>query len=151
MDDGREIIRTTCPRDCYDACGIAVVKHGAKARVLGDPDHAVARGALCGKCAIGYNGAWRDPNQRLGLPLKRIGPKGSGKFEPISWDEAIETVARRLSAIADKTGPAAIWHAHYTGTCSQIAGGFPMRFFNRLGASEMEPDSICNLAGHLAL
>ncbi|MEX0809859.1 MAG: molybdopterin-dependent oxidoreductase [Dongiaceae bacterium] len=151
MDDGREIIRTTCPRDCYDACGIAVVKHGKKARVLGDPDHAVARGALCGKCAIGYNGAWRDPDQRLGQPLKRVGPKGSGKFEPISWDEAIETVARRLSAIADKTGPAAIWHAHYTGTCSQIAGGFPMRFFNRLGASEMEPDSICNLAGHLAL
>ena len=82
MDDTREIIRTTCPRDCYDACGIAVVKHGDHAKVLGDPDHAVSRGALCGKCAIGYNGAWRDPTARLGQPLKRIGPKGSGQFAP---------------------------------------------------------------------
>ena len=47
MDDTREIIRTTCPRDCYDSCGIAVVKHGGNAKVLGDPDHAVSRGALC--------------------------------------------------------------------------------------------------------
>ena len=44
MDEARELIRTTCPRDCYDACGIAVVKHGANARVLGDPDHPVKIG-----------------------------------------------------------------------------------------------------------
>jgi anaerobic selenocysteine-containing dehydrogenase len=149
--DGREIIRTTCPRDCYDACGIAVVRHGTNAKVMGDPDHPVSRGALCGKCAIGYNGAWRDPEARLGTPLKRVGPKGSGQFEPCSWDEAIGAIAGKLSAIADSTGAQAIWHAHYTGTCSQIAGNFPMRFFNRLGASEIEPDSICNLAGHIAL
>ena len=151
MDDSREIIRTTCPRDCYDACGIAVVRHGGNAKVLGDPDHFVSRGALCGKCAIGYNGVWRDPDAQLGRPLKRVGPKGSGKFEPVSWDDAIADIAQRLMAIADKSGPQAIWHAHYTGTCSQIAGAFPMRFFNRLGASEVEPDSICNLAGHIAL
>lgn len=151
MDEARELIRTTCPRDCYDACGIAVVKHGANARVLGDPDHPVSRGALCGKCAIGYNGVWRDPEARLGTPLKRTGPKGSGRFEPVSWDEAIGAIAQKLSGIAERSGPQAIWHAHYTGTCSQIAGAFPMRFFNRLGASEVEPDSICNLAGHMAL
>ena len=151
MDDTREIIRTTCPRDCYDACGIAVVKHGDHAKVVGDPDHSVSRGALCGKCAIGYNGAWRDPTARLGQPLKRIGPKGSGQFAPVSWDEAIGAIAQRLSGIVESSGPKPIWHAHYTGTCSAIAGAFPMRFFHRLGASEVEPDSICNLAGHLAL
>ncbi len=49
----REIIKTTCPRDCYDSCGIAVVRRdGQVTRVLGDPDHPVSRGALCGKCAI---------------------------------------------------------------------------------------------------
>ena len=83
----KTIIRTTCPRDCYDACGIAVIKRGeAITKVVGDPDHAVSRGALCGKCALAYNGAWRDASQRLGHPLKRIGPKGEGRFQPVSWE-----------------------------------------------------------------
>jgi anaerobic selenocysteine-containing dehydrogenase len=53
-----ETVKTTCPRDCYDACGITVTKkNGRIANVLGDKDHAISRGALCGKCAIAYNGA----------------------------------------------------------------------------------------------
>ncbi len=148
----REIIRTTCPRDCYDACGIAVAKRAdGKLKVLGDPDHPVSRGALCGKCAIAYNGAWLDPNIRLSQPLKRIGAKGEARFAPVSWDEAIAEIAERLKGIATERGAETIWHGHYTGTCSLIAGGFPQRFFNRLGASEIEPDSICNAAGHAAL
>jgi len=148
----KTIIRTTCPRDCYDACGIAVVKRGAAiVKVLGDPAHPVSRGALCGKCALAYNGAWRDPAERLGQPLQRIGAKGEGRFRAVGWDEALAAIARRVTRIVGEAGPASIWHAHYTGTCSKIAGGFPARFFNRLGASEVEPDSICNLAGHVAL
>jgi len=147
-----EIIRTTCPRDCYDACGIAVAKRAdGKIKVLGDPDHPVSRGALCGKCAIAYNGAWLDPHIRLTRPLKRIGTKSDARFAPVSWDEAIDEIAARLKTIASEHGPQTIWHGHYTGTCSLIAGGFPQRFLNRLGASEIEPDSICNAAGHLAL
>ncbi|WP_374383741.1 molybdopterin-dependent oxidoreductase [Dongia sp.] len=146
------IIKTTCPRDCYDACGIAVAKSpDGRIKVLGDPDHAVSRGALCGKCAIAYNGAYLDRNARLTSPLRRTGPKGSGRFEPIGWDEAISTIADRFQAIAATQGPEAIWHTHYTGTCSAIAGSFPQRFFHRLGASEVDPDSICNAAGHAAL
>ena len=96
----KDVIRTTCPRDCYDSCGIAVVRRdGAIAKVLGDPDHPVSRGALCGKCAIAYNGAWRDPAARLARPLRRAGAKGEGRFEPVSWDEAIgddrDATARR--------------------------------------------------------
>jgi anaerobic selenocysteine-containing dehydrogenase len=152
MAGAKTIVRTTCPRDCYDGCGIAVIKRdGAITKVLGDPDHPVARGALCGKCALAYNGAWRDPARRLQQPLKRIGPKGEGRFVAVSWEESIEAVAAGLQRILAETGPAGIWHSHYTGTCSLIAGGFPARFFNRLGASEVEPDSICNLAGHIAL
>jgi anaerobic selenocysteine-containing dehydrogenase len=152
MADDKTIIRTTCPRDCYDSCGIAVVKRrGVITKVLGDPDHPVARGALCGKCALAYNGVWRDPAQRLQHPLRRIGPKGEGRFAAIGWDEALGEIASRLQGILAEHGPAGIWHTHYTGTCSLIAGGFPARFFNRLGASEIEPDSICNLAGHVAL
>ena len=148
----KTIIKTTCPRDCYDACGIAVIKSAdGRLKVLGDPDHQVSRGALCGKCAIAYNGAYLDPGARLTQPLLRTGPKGTGQYRPVSWDEAIAFIADGLKEIVAETGPETIWHTHYTGTCSAIAGGFPQRFFHRLGASEVDPDSICNAAGHAAL
>ena len=148
----KTIIRTTCPRDCYDACGIAVVKRAdGLVKVLGDPDHAVSRGALCGKCAIAYNGAWLDPKSRVTQPLKRVGAKGDGRFAPVSWDQATAEIAARLKDIVSTHGAETIWHGHYTGTCSLLAGGFPQRFLNRLGASEIDPDSICNAAGHAAL
>ena len=80
-------ILTTCPRDCYDSCGIrVVVKDGTIDRVTGDPGHPANRGSLCGKCTLAYNGVWRDPKARLQKPLKRTGPKGSGTFEEVSWD-----------------------------------------------------------------
>ncbi len=151
MTEAKTIIRTTCPRDCYDACGIAVVKRDGKVKVLGDPDHAVSRGALCGKCAIAYNGAFLDATARITQPLKRIGAKGAARFEQVSWDQALTEIAARLRGIVSVHGAETIWHGHYTGTCSLLAGGFPQRFLNRLGASEIDPDSICNAAGHLAL
>ena len=148
----KEIVKTTCPRDCYDACGIAVIKRdGRVTKVLGDPDHPVSRGALCGKCALAYNGVWRDPDARLTRPLRRVGAKGEGRFEAISWEEALESVAAALKRQSDAGTPERILHSHYTGTCSLIAGHFPMRFFNYLGATEVDPDSICNAAGHVAL
>ena len=151
MSETKTIIRTTCPRDCYDACGIAVVKRDGKVKVLGDPDHPVARGALCGKCAIAYNGAFLDAKARVTRPLKRVGAKGEARFEAVSWDQALTEIAARLRGIVSVHGAETIWHGHYTGTCSLLAGGFPQRFLNRLGASEIDPDSICNAAGHLAL
>ncbi len=91
-------IRTTCPRDCYDACGILVKVAGdGTVNVVGDPDHNVSRGALCPKCSIGYNGVWRDPGVRLTRPLRRVGPKGTGHFEPIEWDQALGDIANRLA------------------------------------------------------
>ena len=145
-------IRTTCPRDCYDACGI-LVKQSADGtiNVVGDPDHHISRGALCGKCSIGYNGVWRDPSIRLTRPLKRVGPKGTGRFEPIDWDAALADIANRLNAIRGSDGAASILQTHYTGTCSLIAGTFPLRFFNSIGATEVDPDTVCNKAGHVAL
>ncbi|WP_119269257.1 molybdopterin-containing oxidoreductase family protein [Taklimakanibacter deserti] len=148
----REIIKTTCPRDCYDACGIIVTrKDGVVANVLGDPDHPVSRGALCGKCAIAYNGAWRDPALRLSRPLKRIGAKGKGEFTPISWDEATAEIAGKLNSLIDEGFERSIIHTHYTGTVGLLGGAFPNRFFNRIGATEVDPDTVCNKAGHSAL
>jgi anaerobic selenocysteine-containing dehydrogenase len=148
----KEHIRTTCPRDCYDGCGIVVVKREGKVtRVLGDPAHPIARGALCGKCALAYNGVWRDPTVRLTHPLKRKGHKGVADFEQVSWEEALAFAAERLQQVIDRQGGGAILNAHYTGTCSLLAGGFPQRLMNVLRATEVEPDTICNNAGHAAL
>ncbi len=144
------ILRSSCPRDCYDGCGIVIEKRGDSLRVLGDPDHPVARGRLCGKCAIAYNGVWQDPAARLLYPQRRIGPKGSGQFERISWDTALKTIADRTRSILAAQGSDAILHTHYSGTLSLLALLFPMRFFHRLGAAEVDPDTICNAAGHVA-
>ena len=147
-----EHIRTTCPRDCYDTCGIMVVKQGDKiTHVRGDPTHPVNRGKLCAKCSIGYNREWRDPDARLTRPLRRIGPKGAGKFEPVSWETALTTIAERFTQIVVTSGAQTILNAHYTGTISLLAYLFPLRFFFRLGATEVDPDTICNKAGQVAL
>jgi anaerobic selenocysteine-containing dehydrogenase len=151
MSDAIEIVRTNCPRDCYDGCGIVVERRGeGTVRVLGDRDHPVSRGTLCGKCAVAYNGVWQDESARLLHPMKRVGPKGAGRFERIGWPEAIETIATRLRDTISRHGPESVVHTHYSGTLSLIAYAFPMRFFHRLGAVEVEPDTICNMAGHVA-
>ncbi len=144
-------MRTNCPRDCYDNCGI-LVSPGNDGRVIvrGDPDHPINRGTLCQKCATAYNGVWQDPASRLTTPLRRVGPKGRGEFEPISWESALVEIADRTAAIVAERGPEAVLHTHYSGTLSMLAFLFPQRFFHRLGATEVEPDSICNLAGHVA-
>jgi len=146
-----EILRTTCPRDCYDACGIEVLVRDGDVRVRGDRAHPVSRGRLCRKCTLAYNGVFLDPRERLTEPLRRAGPKGSAAFEPVSWDDALAEIAARLHDVVDRAGAPAILNAHYTGTLSLLAYTFPLRFFRRLGATEVDPDTVCNNAGHAAL
>ena len=143
-----EVVLTTCPRDCYDACGVEVVLRGGRIRhVRGDRSHPVSRGRLCVKCTTAYNGVLLDPDARLLHPLRRSGPKGAGEFEAVSWEEALGAIAERLAAVPSET----ILNAHYTGTFALLGYHFPQRFFNRLGATEVDPDTICNNAGHVAL
>ena len=143
-----EVILTTCPRDCYDACGIEVaVRDGRIRHVRGDRAHPVSRGKLCRKCATAYNGVMLDPAARLASPLRRDGAKGDGRFAPVSWDDALSLIAERLRELPGHT----VLNAHYTGTFALLGYHFPQRFFNRLGATEVDPDTICNKAGHVAL
>ena len=152
MTTNSSLIKTTCPRDCYDGCGILVDQEDGKViKVKGNPEHPSNRGALCPKCAISYNGVWLDESARLLHPIKRTGAKGSGEFKQISWDSALKEIAEQLTATAHQYGPDKIFHTHYTGTSSVIAGSFPNRFFAHLGATEVDPDTICNAAGHAAL
>lgn len=150
--NNREMIKTTCPRDCYDACGIVAVKDNGKLRkIMGDPTHKPTGGALCGKCAIAYNGVFTDHNSRLLTPLKRAGSKGEAQFVAISWTEAISLIKDKIKPLLENSEHSHIYHTHYTGTVSLIAGWYPIRFFNRIGATEVDPDSVCNKAGHEAL
>ena len=134
------------------SCGVSVrVEEGRIRQIAGDASHFVSGGSLCAKCSLAYNGAWIDPDQRLTKPLRRVGPKGGATFEPVSWAEALSDIANRLNAILADHGADSILQTHYTGTCSAIAGNFPLRFFRRLGAREVDPDTVCNKAGHVAL
>ena len=144
-------VKTTCPRDCYDSCGMLVTrKADGGLRVTGDPEHPVARGALCAKCGVAYNGVFQDRDARLSRALRRSGPKGSGQFEAVGLEVAIETVADRLTGLIETRGPADILTMNYSGTMSLLASGFPNRFVNAIGASEVDYGTICNRSGVIA-
>ena len=142
-------VRGACPHDCPDTCAlITTVENGVAIRVQGNPDHRHTDGALCTKVSR-YTERTYHP-ERILHPLKRVGPKGSGQFERIGWDEALDTVATRLKAIAAQN-PEAILPYSYAGTMGQVQSeGMAARFFNRLGASQLER-TICSSAGGEAL
>ncbi|MGZ4313833.1 MAG: molybdopterin-containing oxidoreductase family protein [Solirubrobacteraceae bacterium] len=148
-------VLTTCPRDCYDACGIEVALRadGTIRHVRGDRNHPVSRGRLCPKCTAAYNGVFLDPGARLTRPLLRDGAKPGPSWRAVSWDEALAHVATGLRGIAADPGAGAgtILNAHYTGTDAVLGYGFGQRFMRTLGAREVDPDTICNKAGHVAL
>ena len=141
-------IRTTCPRDCYDGCGIKVeVTSANHLRVRGDEQHPVSRGTLCAKCGVAYNGVFQDESARLKTPLRRTGPNGSGKFEPVPWEEALDEIALRFHDIIQEFGADAILTGSYTGTLSLLAFFFPDRLTNYLGTTCLDYGTVCNAAG----
>src|SRR5262249_12360302 len=84
---------------------------------------------------------------RVPRPLRRVGPKGEGRFEPLSWDEALDTIADRLREIVARDGAAAFLPYSYAGTMGLLASGsMDRRFFYRLGASLLDR-TICSVAG----
>ncbi|AOK28646.1 MULTISPECIES: molybdopterin-containing oxidoreductase family protein [Burkholderia] len=144
-----QIARAVCPHDCPDTCAMRVtVENGRAVKVTGDPDHAPTQGALCTKVSR-YAERVHHP-ERLTVPLKRVGRKGEGRFEPISWEAANELAAERLSEIA-RRAPEAIVPYSYAGTMGLIQGeSIAQRFFNVLGASLLER-TICSAAGAAGL
>jgi len=142
-------VRATCPHDCPDTCAMLVTVEGGRAvRVQGDPDHPTTHGALCTKVSR-YPERTYHP-ERVLTPLRRVGPKGSGRFEPVGWDEALADIAGRLKAIAARD-PQAILPYSYAGTMGLVQGeAMAGRFFHRLGASLLDR-TICSSAGGDAL
>jgi anaerobic selenocysteine-containing dehydrogenase len=145
-----EIRHSVCALDCPDCCSLLVtVENGKGTRLRGNPDHPVTRGFLCGKVAQ-YLEREYSP-QRLLYPQRRVGAKGEGRFERISWDEALDTIAARLWHIAREFGPEAILPYSYAGSMGLLnANGMDRRFFHRLGASRLDR-TICSSAGGVGL
>src|SRR5262245_21062034 len=93
-----QIVRGGCPHDCPDACAMLVtVESGRAVRVAGDAEHPFTRGFLCTKVNRYVERTYH--RDRLLHPMRRVGPKGKGQFERVSWDEALDEIAERLNAI----------------------------------------------------
>ncbi|MBK7657433.1 MAG: molybdopterin oxidoreductase family protein [Betaproteobacteria bacterium] len=142
-------VRGACPHDCPDTCALlTTVEDGRAVKVHGNPAHPHTDGVLCAKVSR-YTERTYHPD-RLLHPMKRVGPKGSGQFARISWDEALDTVASRLSAIS-ACDPQAIQPYSYAGTMGLVQGeSMDRRFFHQLGASLLDR-TICASAGGEAL
>src|SRR6267142_2990197 len=139
-------VRAVCPHDCPDTCAmlVDVDEDGRAVRVKGDPTNPFTHGGLCVKVAHYEKRTYHS--DRLLFPMKRTGRKGDGKFQRISWDEAIDTVAARLAAVA-KEDPQCILPYSYAGTMGLVQGSsMDRRFFHRLGASLLDR-TICATAG----
>lgn len=142
-----QTVRGVCPHDCPDTCGFVVtVQDGRAISLRGDADHPFTRGFLCQKVSNYLDRVYH--NDRLLFPMKRIGPKGSGRFARISWDEALATIGQRFREIASSSdGPQAILPYSYAGTMGKLQGSsLDRRFFHRLGASLLDR-TICATAG----
>jgi hypothetical protein len=119
-----------CPHDCPDTCSLlTTVEGGVATRVQGNPDHPHTGGVLCNKVSR-YTERTYHP-ERLLSPLRRSGPKGSGQFEPVSWEAALADISARLKPIAARN-PEAIVAASYGGTLG-VPAIFPRRCFTALG------------------
>ena len=147
MAQSLKTIHATCPHDCPDTCSMLVtVKDGKAISLKGNPDHPITKGFLCGKVSRYIERTYHPT--RLLHPLKRIGAKGEGRFQKISWQEAIDTVASKLGSIIDSPfGPQSILPYSYAGTMGRLqSSSIDRRFFHRIGASLLER-TICATAG----
>ena len=111
-----------CPHDCPDTCSlVTTVENGKAIRVQGNPHHPLTDGVLCTKVSR-YTERTYHPDRIL-HPLKRTGPKGSGQFAPVSWDEALNDIANRLRVIAAKDPQAIVPYSWHYGTSAGRGDG----------------------------
>jgi len=143
--------KSVCALDCPDTCALVVTidETGHATKLSGDTAHPFTRGFLCAKVTRYLDKQYHP--ERLLHPLRRIGAKGEGRFEQITWDAALDEIAEKLTAISAEYGPESILPYSYAGTMGVLNGsGMDRRFFHRLGASRLDR-TICASAGGAAL
>lgn len=142
----REIKRTTCNRDCPDACSIlATVEDGRVTRLQGDPEHPVTQGFLCYRTSHFLSTQYAPA--RLQAPLYRASL--DQPFREVSWDAALDIAAERFLRIRKESGPEAIFYYRSGGTLG-ILGAFVDSFFERFGPVTFKRGDICSGAGDAA-
>jgi anaerobic selenocysteine-containing dehydrogenase len=136
--------RSVCPLDCPDTCSLAVtVTDDRIVAVRGSRINPITHGAVCAKVAHQYPDFVHGPN-RLRHPLRRIGPRGKGQFEQISWSQALDIIHDRVSGIIEAHGPQSVIPLNYAGPHGMLAGdSMSLRFFHRLGASLLDRSPLC--------
>jgi molybdopterin guanine dinucleotide-containing S/N-oxide reductase-like protein len=156
----KKVVYAACPHDCPDACGVLItVEDGRATKIQADPAHLVTRGFLCAKVTK-YLDRVYSPDRVL-YPMRRVGAKGPAGpsedarspqvFQRISWDEALDEIARRFQEISQQFGSEAILPYSYGGTIGVLNGSsMDRRFFHRLGASQLAR-TICSMAGEEGL
>jgi anaerobic selenocysteine-containing dehydrogenase len=140
-------VHGACPHDCPDTCAwlITVDDDGRAIKFEGDPDHPFTQGALCSKLKRYPDRVYS--NKRVLHPLRRTGAKGSGEFERISWDTALDEMVGRLQETVARSGPLAAMPYNFAGTCGMLQRYAGEQFFARLGATEMLGD-ICGATAY---
>ncbi|GIW33922.1 MAG: molybdopterin oxidoreductase [Meiothermus sp.] len=142
--------RVTCPLDCPDACSLIATIDDTRYTLLkieGDPRHPMTQGFACVK-TYRYPERQHHPLRPL-YPLKRVGQKGEGRFERVSWEAALDDIAARLKDTLKQYGAEAILPYYYAGTMGLMQYEHPLTFFRAIGASELET-TICATAGRAA-
>ena len=135
---------SVCPLDCPDTCSLAVsVADERVVAVRGSRANPLTHGAVCAKVAQSYPEFVHGAN-RVRFPQRRIGPKGAGRFERISWDDAIELIHTRVAEVAARYGSEAVLPLNYAGPHGMLASdSMSLRFFHRLGASFLSRSPLC--------
>lgn len=144
------LVRGACPHDCPDTCGVVTeVRDGRAVGFRGDADHPVTRGWLCAKVRPYLEHVYHP--DRVLHPMRRVGPKGSGQWQRVTWDDALAEIAERWRGIIAEFGAEAILPYSYSGTLGLVQMGVASaRFWNRLGASQLAR-TICGAACELAV
>src|SRR5450759_2981727 len=145
----RKIVKAACPHDCPDTCGMHIsVENGVAVKVEGAKDMPFTQGTLCTKVARYLDRTYSK--DRVLHPMKRVGAKGEGRFERISWDEALDTIAAKFKQIA-AVEPQSILPCSYAGTMGLVQyASMDRRFFHKLGASLLDR-TLCSSAGEVGM
>jgi anaerobic selenocysteine-containing dehydrogenase len=135
---------SVCPLDCPDTCSLTVTVEDERiVSIKGSRANPYTAGVLCAKVPEAYPGFVHGAG-RLKTPLRRTGAKGEGRFERISWAQALDIIHERFTAVIAAHGPQAILPLNYAGPHGMLAGGsMDLRFFHRLGASLLDRRPLC--------
>lgn len=138
-----ETKRIVCAHDCPDMCSLlAHVEDGRVVRVEGDPDHPFTAGFACAK--VNRDAELVHSPDRIAGPLRRVGPKGEGRFEPITWDAALDEITSRWKSIIAESGPLALLGYCYSSHQGQMNRGLPNGLFHAMGVSRLWAGTVCD-------